>query len=442
MRDSRELTTISDLPVELLQHIFSYCTTFEDPLAGHYAYPAWIAVTHVCRRWRAATLNYSSLWTWISTDTMGKRWIKTFMERSNPSLIDLTLEFDHETYMTKHFLNVDEVVTLFTECRRIRSLRVICTTRTVCELLGKLHTATPIRFLSLSVVDTDWRSVILPDNMLGGQAPIPKVRFITFGGSIIAPHWLLRGITHFTSKQLISLENLLDVLHQMPALHSLTLKGRVLYLKRPGSLRSIRVPMPNLMYLTVSVNEGSPTVFAQLLRRLVLPDGARKSVRLHKSLSRNPKTWSPFIWEIPSYVGKVIEAADGLRHVQLFGGSLKGSFRLWTGDLGYGEAEFSFEISWRAQGTGNASGPLCPVIDLAALCDLLGVERVRTLTLRTDSPDRTGSGKSFHQILRRKLPGAVVSMQYKNCSPHDTQEVHRPFTRNCGAYAGRVQTTI
>jgi len=102
----------------------------------------------------------------------------------------------------------------------------------------------------------------------------------------------------------------------------------------------------------------------------------------------------------------VIEAANGLRHVQLSGGSLKGSFRLWTGDLGYGEAEFSFEIRWRARGTGN--GPLCPVIDLAALCDLLGVERVRTLALHTNSQDRIGSGKPFRQILLRKLPGVEV----------------------------------
>ena len=110
---------------------------------------------------------------------------------------------------------------------------------------------------------------------------------------------------------------------------------------------------------------------------------------------------------IPSYVRKVIEAANGLRHAQLSGGSLKGSFRLWTGDSGYEEAEFSFEISWGTQGTGN--GPLCPVIDLAALCDLLGVERVHTLTLRENSHDRIlGSGELFRNILLRKLPGAEV----------------------------------
>ena len=192
----------------------------------------------------------------------------------------------------------------------------------------------------------------------------------------------------------------------MPTLHSFTLEGRVFNVRGPAAPRDIQIPMPNLMYFTVNVHKRSPTLFVQLLQRLVLPEGAKKSVRLHKSLSHNPKIWSPFVLGIPSYIRKVIEAANGLRHVQLSGGSQKGSFRLWTGDLGYEEAEFSFEFSWGAQGNGN--GPLYPVIDLAALCDLLGVERVRTLTLRTNSQDCLGSGESFRRILLRKLPDAEV----------------------------------
>ncbi|KAI0272843.1 hypothetical protein BGY98DRAFT_152540 [Russula aff. rugulosa BPL654] len=260
--------------------------------------------------------------------------------------------------------------------------------------------------LSLSVIDTDMRPVVLPDNILGGQVPVPTVRFFTISSSIIAPRWFLRGITHFTSYQLISLRSLLDILRQMPALHSFTLEGRVFNVRGPAAPRDIQIPMPNLMYFTVNVHKRSPTLFVQLLQQLVLPEGAKKSVRLHKSLSHNPKIWSPFVLGIPSYIRKVIEAANGLRHVQLSGGSQKGSFRLWTGDLGYEEAEFSFEFSWGAQGTGN--GPLYPVIDLAALCDLLGVERVRTLTLRTNSQDCLGSGESFRRILLRKLPDAEV----------------------------------
>lgn len=45
------LNTASNLPVELLQLIFSYYTEFKDLSVGLYhACLAWIAVTHVCRR--------------------------------------------------------------------------------------------------------------------------------------------------------------------------------------------------------------------------------------------------------------------------------------------------------------------------------------------------------------------------------------------------------
>lgn len=409
-RDSQTVTpTISYLPVELLQQIFSHFIAFEEPLSAHYAYTACVAVTHVCSRWRAAALNYSPLWTSINTGTMEDRWVKVFLERSNPSFIDLTLDFYHKTDRTKRFLNVDEAIALFTGCMRLHSLQINGNGDLVSELLRKLHVATPICSLSLYVVSTSIRPrpVVLPDNMLGGQVPVPKVRFVTLSSSIFAPRWLLRGITHFTSYQLMSLNSLLDILCQMPALHSFTLEGFVFDTMSHASPQDSQISMPNLMYFTVSVTKKSPTIFAQLLRRLVLPDGAKRSVRLHQSLSHNPKVWSPVILGIPPYVRQVIiEAANGLRHVQLSGGSLNGNFRLWTGDLGYEEAEFSFEFSWGTLETGE--GPLYPVIDLAALCDVLGVERVRTLTLRTNSQDFVDSGKSFRQVLLRKMPGAEV----------------------------------
>lgn len=97
-------TTASNLPVELLKKISSHYTVFKDFSVGLYrACPAWIAVTHVCRRWRAAALNYFALWTSISTDTLRKGWINAFMERSNSSLIDVTLRI---TYGIKNGLTV------------------------------------------------------------------------------------------------------------------------------------------------------------------------------------------------------------------------------------------------------------------------------------------------------------------------------------------------
>lgn len=104
------LNTASNLPVELLQLIFSYYTEFKDLSVGSYhACPAWITVTHVCRRWRAAALNYSSLWTVINNDTLGKGWIKIFMERSNPSLIDVTVRIEDVISGIGSGLGVDEL---------------------------------------------------------------------------------------------------------------------------------------------------------------------------------------------------------------------------------------------------------------------------------------------------------------------------------------------
>ena len=106
--------------------------------------------------------------------------------------------------------------------------------------------------------------------------------------------------------------------------------------------------MPNLICLTLNVNKRSPTVFVQLLRRLVLPDGAKKKKRaLAPEFVAQPgdleslRTGSTLTCERSSFS----KTANGLRHVQLSGGFLKRSFRLWTGDLGHEKAEFSFEFT-------------------------------------------------------------------------------------------------
>ena len=259
----------SNLPIELLHLIFGYCTEFVDLSVGllFRACPAWVVVTHVCSRWRAAALNYSSLWTLINNDTLGKRWIKAFMERSRASLIDVTLRIVSDTGRTGQLLNVDEVIALFTGCTRIRSLHIIGALIVVNKLLCTLHTATHICSLSLDIADPWTNPVELPDNLIGGQASIREVCFVSVS-YIIAPHWLLRDITHFTSNQRIPLRILLDTLRQMPALYSLTLGRRVLDWKGIDAPRDVQIPMQNLMYLMVDIDAGSPVIFALLLLRL------------------------------------------------------------------------------------------------------------------------------------------------------------------------------
>ena len=233
---------------------------------------------------------------------MGKRWIEVFLGRSRASLIDVTLAL--RPY-TRCFLDLDDVVALFTGCTRLRSLHIVGELYTVYRLLDTLHTATHIRSLSLDInFGFRWLplpDVGLPENLFGGQAPIREARFIT-ARHIVAPRWLLRGITHFTSDQQIPLGTLLDTLHQMPVLHSLTLERHILNWKGTDAPRDVQIPMPNLMYLTVDVDERSSVVFALLHRRLALPNGTKKRLRTHKSSdSFNPTDKNSYILAIPPF---------------------------------------------------------------------------------------------------------------------------------------------
>ena len=413
----------SNLPIELLQLIFRYCAEFEDLRVGLFrTYPAWIVVTHVCSRWRGAALNYSLLWTLINTDKLGKRWIKAFMERSKASLIDVSLRINPDSGKTRHLLNVDEVIALFAECTRLRSLHVSGRIDIVHKLLDTLHIATHIRFLHLHVANQS-TPVELPNNLLGGQAPIREMCFASVS-FIIAPHWLLRGITHFTSNQRIPLQILLDTLCQMPVLLSFTLERCVLDWKGTDAPRDVQIPMQNLMYLKVDVDAGSPVIFALLHRRLALPNRAKKILRFHRSSdSYSSMHWSHSILAIPPSLRDVIDSTDGSHHVQFSGGITVGNFRLWTGDAGHEEAEFLFELSWEFRVR------KFPIFDLPSLCDLLGVKRVRTFRIPVVSLGPNGFNQLW-ELLKRL--SAVEEMEL--CA-----DAVRGF---CSARGARRQETV
>ena len=159
------------------------------------------------------------------------------MERSNPSLIDVTLRM---IYLSDGIsgLRSDVLFALFAECTRLRSLHIIGETSIVCELLDTLHSATLVRSLCLDIADRRPVTLVeLPDDLFGGQAPIRELSFITEANYILVSRWLLRGITYFTSNQQIPLQDLLDTLGQMPVLHSFTLERCVpswRYIDAPG----------------------------------------------------------------------------------------------------------------------------------------------------------------------------------------------------------------
>ena len=373
MQTTLTQTTILDLPLEILQMIFSYCS-YSEPL-----YPAllpglaranWVPITHVCRHWRTAALNHHTLWTSINTEILGMSWAKVFMERSNPALVDVSVGVNPIINGVQH-VNAHEVAALLTTgCTRLRSLHIIGGHETVSQLLDMLHTAISVRSLSLNILGVTSRSVKLPVNLFGGQAPIREVRFSVVG-HIVAPHHLFHGVTHFTSDQHLPLRNMLDSLRQMSALESLTLKSRSLSWQDSDAPWDVPIPMPNLMHFAVEASARSPAIFTILHRRLTLPDGAKRRV-----CARRGSDWEDSAFWAPSVL-TLIKAARGLRHMRLSGGIREGSVCLWTGDLGHEEAAFSFGVNWRYRSWGD---PPIPIFRLTELYDLLGVEGVLTLS--------------------------------------------------------------
>jgi hypothetical protein len=300
-------------------------------------------------------------------------------------------------------LRLDVLFALFAECTRLRSLHIIGETSIVCKLLDTLHSATPVRSLCLDITDRrPVTSVELPDDLF---APIRELSFITEANYILVPRWLLRGITYFTSNQQIPLQDLLDTLGQMPVLHSFTLERCVpswRYIDAQGP-SDVQIRMPSLMYFAVDINTVSPIIFGLLHRRLSLPDGAKKRIRTHKSSEAcNLYHWhfsiSPMV---PPSVQEVVKAANGLQQVRFFGGRHVGSFLLWADDAGHGEAEISFEFSSKLR---ESNRDFLIVSDLLPLFNLLGVERVRMLTLFMNSQDPIQLEMSSWRDLLMSMP--------------------------------------
>ena len=109
---------------------------------------------------------------------------------------------------------------------------------------------------------------------------------------------------------------------------------------------------------------------------------------------------------IPPSLRDVINAAGGLQHVQFSGGIQVGSFYLWIGDAGYEEAEFLFELSWEFKESGEDLSR--PIFELPAMCERLGVERIRTFRIPVVSLDQYGF-KQLWKLL--KMPSDVEELE-------------------------------
>ncbi|KAF8494099.1 hypothetical protein F5888DRAFT_670225 [Russula emetica] len=291
---SDNVHSIHHLPVEILQKIFT-CVA-EPRLPGHDHFlpecPEWIAITYVCRHWRAVVLNHHSLWGTI-TPNLSFTWLKILMARSDPAQVDVELRVGQpllgQPFVKRMFLSVDEAIALLTDCTRMRSLRLLGPRGDVCAVLDALRMTTPIHSLALSL----WESgppVLLSEDLFGGRAPIRQIHF-TANRCIVAPRWLLRGITHFTSGEQILLLDLLDALRQMPALAHFTLQHCRATWEDTDAPREPLIELPHLEEF--SVHTDSPRYFALLNQRLALPRGVKRRLELRTLAVAGWDRWLP-----------------------------------------------------------------------------------------------------------------------------------------------------
>ncbi|KAN0140548.1 hypothetical protein V8E53_001757 [Lactarius tabidus] len=327
---------INALPVEILAHVFAFCTDQPNKSFPLHQSPAWLPITHVCRHWRIVALSHPPLWTSI-TPELSLRWVKIFMERSRTMLMDfdICISLYRETDYFK------DIILLLSDFTRIRSLRFTGTHRTVCPIIDSLCTSLPVQSLSLFLDEYGEKfEHVFSDNLFGGMAPIRRLHFVV-NGRVVVPHWLLRGLTHFTSTESISPTELLNILPQMPALTYLELHP-LSYLWSEYKPQPSPIQIPQLKNL-ISHATHDPETFVLLNRLLLLNDGAKRRLELHLSEFCG---WFPFEGLLP-----VIEAAGGFQHVHFSGDLKKGWFRIWTGcaATAWEDAAFCLFAEWKTR---------------------------------------------------------------------------------------------
>lgn len=117
-----ERALISRLPVEILIQVFSYYSASDrHPHVRFRTPPPWLAVTHVCQRWRQAAISSPFLWADIITTNY--RWAEEMLERSRDVPVHITVDDAGSVHTPS---DVRAARLLFSKIHRAQSLVMTC----------------------------------------------------------------------------------------------------------------------------------------------------------------------------------------------------------------------------------------------------------------------------------------------------------------------------
>ncbi len=371
------------LPVELLARIFTLHKDVSDDASDdrYLPYPACLPITRVCRHWRTVALSHPTLWTSI-TPGLSLRWIKACMERSQSLLMDFDIGIGHASleysWDNPRSHGHKDIIVLLSDFTRVGSLRLTGEFRNISLILDSFHTSLPLHRFSLCLVNERSRHLTLSDDLFGGNAPIRRLEFRALS-YVVAPNWLLRGVTYFNCDQLIGASELLDTLRQMSSLTYFELGSLGGFCSRKDEL-PVPVQMPQLMHVIVHCTHDIDS-FVLLNRLLLLPVGVKrrlelKCIRLGDDLGMEG-------------ILPLLEATNGIQHLHFSGKLGDGWFRMWTGSTAtaWEDSEFCLFTKWGDGGRPHSDREISEFRHrIIALCDTLGAAQARRLVIDFPAP--------------------------------------------------------
>ncbi|KAI0046761.1 hypothetical protein FA95DRAFT_1572960 [Auriscalpium vulgare] len=291
------LPPVARLPPETLRNIFAFCSEVDEPWIekGPGSYLGWLAVTHVCQRWRDVALSHTGLWAEI-LHSLGCGWTEAFAERAQmmPLLVHLDAPYPSDwriQFITKNISRTAylEVDVDFSE-----------------DYSSAFSTGAPLlHTLKVNICGQD----PLPDDFLGRHAPALRSFHYSTYDHIDMPFMPLTFLifARLTSLHVVNsydpenlsfselLDGLLDGLEEMHELEELNItlfckNEDILASEDPIQQRSVTLSKLAYLELTTSMREAT-----MIISHLSLPAHAVACYNMKLSAGRVPDGFFPLI---------------------------------------------------------------------------------------------------------------------------------------------------
>ncbi|TCD68098.1 hypothetical protein EIP91_011551 [Steccherinum ochraceum] len=430
------LIPVARLPPEILSHIFAlYAAITQD----YWTYSRrkvsqydWIAITHVCHRWREDALGNPNLWSNIQTSFSSVKWVDEYLARSKQSALDVVISNTEKP--GRWPLMMQKIAR---EASRLKTLLIYLNHRLFpSALTDSFPPSTPLlHSLTLrgAVNHTSRSGVNHPLPVPLTTWSMPSLQRLDIASlsvdwtGLTLPHSLVvLKVTSSRSSPPASVTSVVRVIGQLPELETLELH-LVDFVWSPADDIA---PLPfRLVYLPKlkSITLCAPTSqLACLLDHLLLP--ASTMVKLLINQSFNPSQMSRLAHSLTSRRSNALDedTRQWIRKVRVMAFTLAITKKA-SAILAFEDPQIFLTLSRRAGGRDAVIRELLPHLPLHSVEELvlsdvpyasqdlykalLAMPNVRNLTLECERPGLP----VIQELLRMTLPdiGSAHGLQHK-----------------------------